>query len=159
VKAYDDTLVVITADDRLVKLAVSTHPWETRSQHVPDVDGDGKGDVGMIFPGRYVAVARDASGNIGGAKTFHVLTTARIDGLAGARNTDGDDAYSEAEIAKSRTRGDKLTAVLFHQGGDGAPAAVGCQVLDAEGIRTFAREVGRELDYVLVDANLERDVP
>ncbi|MBL8613572.1 MAG: hypothetical protein JNL38_39905 [Myxococcales bacterium] len=153
-RVFDDALVVLTADGRAVTLAASTHPWETSSPHSPDVDGDGAGDVGMLAPGRYLAVARPASRDIAGLPTWHVLTTGAVDGLPGARNTDHDAVYSDAERAASSRRGDKLTAILFHKGGEGAPAAIGCQVLDAAGVKKLAALVaGRDrFDYLLIDA-------
>ncbi|MBX3205936.1 MAG: hypothetical protein KF764_12760 [Labilithrix sp.] len=156
-QTLDDTLVVLTPDERVVRLAVSTHPWETTG-NVPDVDGDGHGDVGMIRPGKYLAVQREASRDIGGARTYHVLTEGGADRLPGYRNTDHDDAYSADEREASDSRGDYLTAVLFHRGGEGTPPAVGCQVLDADGIRILAREGGARFDYLLVDAN-EEEIP
>lgn len=158
---FDDSLVVLTADGRAVPLAVSTHPWERGSTSSPDVDGDGKGDVGMLAPGRYLAIARSADRNIAGLPTWHVLNPSGVDGLAGARNTDHDGVYSEREVAASKSRGDRLTAILFHKGGAGAPAAIGCQVLDADGVAQLAKLVGGRdrFDYLLVDASVEADLP
>lgn len=153
VAAYDDTLVVLTPDRRVVTLPVSTHPWERAGPGVPDVNGDGAPDVGMIRPGKYVAVRRDPRRDIGGAPTFHVLTVAGRGKLPGWRNTDQDDTFSATERERSEARGDALTAVLFHRSGPGTPSPVGCQVLDAEGMQRLASEVGAKFDYLLVDAN------
>jgi hypothetical protein len=158
-RVLDDTLAVLTPDQRVIELAVSTHPWETESTAVPDVDGDGHPDVGMIRPGTYQAVRRDASRNIAGQPTFHVVTRANDDRIPGWRNTDHDDAYSTEERTSSESRGDTLTAVLFHQIGDGAPAAVGCQVLDRDGIRSLSAVGGAGFDYLLVDATDEEALP
>lgn len=151
---YRDTLVILTPDRHVIELAVSTHPWEKAAPGVPDVNGDGKADVGMIRPGKYIAVRRDPRRNIAGAPTYHLLTTSGSGKLPGFRNTDQDDRFSAAEQRASAARGDSLTAVLFHQeGGEGDPRPVGCQILDAEAMRRFAEAVGERFDYLLVDVS------
>jgi hypothetical protein len=156
---FDDSLVLLGADKKVTFLSVSTHPWETNSSASPDVDGDGKGDVGMLLPGRYQAVARGSAANIAGLPTFHVVNVDGNDGLAGVRNTEHLDHYTQEEFDASSARGDKLTAILFHKGGDGAPNAIGCQVLDADGIATLSQKAGARFDYLLVDANDADDLP
>lgn len=154
VRELDDTVIVLTPDARLVRLAASTHPWETNgTSGVPDVDHANGPDVGMIRPGIYVAVRRDESRNIAGARTYAVTTTAGGGAIPGWRNTDHDDRYSAEEVAASEAREDALTDILFHQAGAGAPPAVGCQVFDAAGIRRLSTEVGPRFDYLLVDVN------
>jgi hypothetical protein len=159
---FDDQLVILTPDLRLVKLAMSTHPFETgsTSSGVPDVDHDGHADVGMIRPGRYVANRRSSSRDILGVTTYQVFnpTGTATDHIAGFRNTDHDDTYSDAERSASEARKDTLTDILFHVGGPGAPEVVGCQVLQANDMRRVATEGGAHFDYLLVDAN-EEDVP
>lgn len=151
---YADTLVVLTKDRRVVTFAVSTHPWEKAAPGIPDVDGDGIADVGMIRPGKYMAVRRDPKRNIAGAPTYHLLTVSGSGKLPGFRNTDQDDVFSPAERKASEARGDVLTAVLFHrEGGEGDPRPVGCQVLDGEAMLRFANEVGERFDYLLIDVN------
>lgn len=157
-KVFDDTLVLLTADHRAIRLPVSTHPWETHGD-VPDVNGDHVGDVGMIRPGVYLATRRSADRNIAGAPTFHITLPNGDERLPGDRNTDHDDSYSSAEHDASTARHDHLTAVLFHQAGAGAPALVGCQGLEKDGIGVLAREGGDDFDYLLVDANAEEIPP
>jgi hypothetical protein len=156
-RVFDDTLIVLTPDKRAIVLPVSTHPWETQSTNagVPDVDRDGRVDVGMIRPGTYRALKREAKRDIAGAGTYHVTMPEGRGTLPGYRNTDHDDVYSPAERTASESRSDGLTDVLFHVGGAGAPQAVGCQVLDASGIRRLVTEGGAGFDYLLVDANDE----
>lgn len=150
--AYHDTLVILTTDGRVIELPVSTHPWQNEAPGIPDVDADGIADVGMIRAGNYLAIRRDSRRNIAGAPTFHVLTAKGGGKLPGFRNTDQDDVFSPAEKKASEARGDVLTAVLFHrEGGEGDPRPVGCQILDAEGMRKLAEEVGERFDYLLVD--------
>lgn len=153
--AYDDVIAVLRPDGTVLELPASTHPWFTDSAHAPDADGDGVPDVGMIRPGRYRAEPRPASRDLAGAPTFHILAPTGSDRLPGWRDTDHDGTYDDAERAASELRGDALTAVLFHQGGAGAPPAIGCQVLDATSLRAFVTAVGgrnARFDYVLVDA-------
>jgi hypothetical protein len=158
-RAYDDALVVLTADRRVVKLDVSTHPWERDGVNgVPDVDGDRVKDVGMIRPGVYVAVGR-GDRRIAGEAAFDVRTAAGTDRLPGIRDTNHDGLFDEREDAASLARGDGLTAVLFHTADGDAPPAVGCQVLAAPAMRELTRAVGGSratFDYVLVDASAVR---
>jgi hypothetical protein len=156
-QAYDDTLVVLTPDHRVLVLSVSTHPWETgNAEAAPDVNGDGETDVGMIRPGIYLATERASSGDIAGNHTYRVTTASGDDRLPGYRNTDHDTTYSEAERDASTARGDVLTAVLFHQAGVGAPALIGCQGLAANEMRQLVSVAGARFDYLLVDANMEQ---
>src|SRR5438477_4711886 len=55
-ESFDDVFVVLTAEGRVTELAGSTHPQHATSEQSPDIDGDGKRDVGMIRPGEYQVV-------------------------------------------------------------------------------------------------------
>jgi hypothetical protein len=150
--AFDDTLVVLRADGSVERFAGSTHPFERKGvPGVPDTNGDGVPDVGMIKPGVYDVTGRDRT--IAGAASYAV--TQRSSGkLPGWRDTDHDGILDDDERAVSDRRGDGLTDVLFHQGEGGAPAAVGCQVLPSSAIRAFTAAVGgarARFRYVLVD--------
>jgi hypothetical protein len=151
VHAFDDTLVVLTSDERVVRFHASTHPFQNAAPGVPDVDGDGKADVGMIRPGVYDASARAAL--VAGQPSWAVSH----DGsgkVPGWRDTNHDGVLDADEIAAAEKRGDALTDVLFHQGEGGAPPAVGCQVLPASAMRAFTDAVGgahASFRYVLVD--------
>lgn len=150
---YRDRLVILTTGRDVVELPLSTHPWQNEGKGVPDVDGDGVADVGMILPGQYLAVRRDARRDIAGAPTYHLLTAKGRGKLPGVRNTDQDDRFSPEELRASLSRGDTLTAVLFHrEGGEDDPRPVGCQILDAEGMQALAEAVGERFDYLLIDA-------
>jgi hypothetical protein len=153
-KTFDDVLAVLKQDGTVVELHASTHPWFTTSTAAPDVDGDGRGDVGMIKPGRYHAVPRPGR-LLAGEPTFHILTPDGSDRLPGWRDTNHDGIYDDGERTASDDRHDVITAVLFHEGGPAAPAPIGCQVLDAVAIKDFIADVGgsgAEIDYVLADA-------
>jgi hypothetical protein len=154
VRELDDTLVILTPEKRIVRLAMSTHPWEMKGvPGVPDVDGDNVADVGMIKPGIYTAVRRDTSRNVAGERSFAVSLPNGNGAIPGFRNTNHDDHYSPEEIQASAARGDTLTDILFHRVDGGAPAAVGCQVFDHPGIKRVIAEVGAGFDYLLVDVN------
>jgi hypothetical protein len=153
--SFDDVIAVLPPSGSVIELAAATHPWFTTSEMSPDVDGDGHRDVGMIRPGRYRAESRPPSRDIAGQPTFHIVTVAGSDKLPGWRDTNHDGTFDDTERATSEARGDTLGAVLFHQGGAGAPAAIGCQVFSATSIKSFVTAVGGRsatLDYVLVDA-------
>jgi hypothetical protein len=125
--AFDDTIVVLKADGSVERFPGSTHPFELDGvPGVPDVNGDGVGDVGMIRPGVYDVAGRDCA--IAGQASYAV-TQHEQGKLPGWRDTNHDGILSDSERAASERRSDGLTDVLFHQGEGGAPAAVGCQVL------------------------------
>lgn len=152
-RAFDDTLVVLRADGAsAVRFAASTHPFELNGvPGVPDANGDGVADVGMIRPGIYEVSGRDRT--IAGAASY-VVTQRGQGRIPGWRDVDHDGVLTDAERAISESRGDGLTDILFHQGEGGAPAAVGCQVLPATAIRAFTTAVGgshARFRYVLVD--------
>ena len=152
VRAFDDTLVVLRADGTVARFAASTHPFELAGvPGVPDADGDGVADVGMIRPGVYDVAGRDRT--IAGAASYAV-TQHGSGKLPGWRDTDHDGVLSDRERAASERRGDGITDVLFHQGEGDAPPAVGCQVLPANAIRAFTTAVGgprARFRYVLLD--------
>lgn len=157
-KAFDDLVVVLEKNGKVHRLAASTHPWETRGvPGVPDVDRDGMSDVGMIRPGLYLAKGRGADrGRVGGLPAFDVSAAPSGSGLLpGWRDVNHDGVFDDEERTRSETRRDTLSAVLFHRGGDGAPAAVGCQVFDAAEMNELIAAVGgpsASFNYVLVDA-------
>jgi len=150
-KVFDDTLVVLRADGTVDRFAAATHPhFATDESGPPDVDGDGARDVGIIRPGVFDVIPRDRP--IAGQPTWQV-TRGGKDGLPGWRDTNHDGVIDDAERAASEARGDKLTAVLFHQGEGDAPAAIGCQVLPASAMKAFVASVGArsKFRYVLVE--------
>ena len=152
--AFDDTIVVFRADGASVlRFAASTHPFELHGvAGVPDVNGDHVADVGMIRPGVYDVAGRDRL--IAGVASYAV-TQGGSGRLPGWRDVDHDGILTDAERSAAEQRHDGLTDILFHQGdGPAAPAAVGCQVLPGDAIRSFISAVGgakAKFRYVLVD--------
>jgi hypothetical protein len=148
---YDDTLVVLRKDGTVERFPGATHPHHASAAGPPDVNGDAKPDVGMIKPGVYDIVPREAL--IAGMPSYPVMLRG-TGKLPGWRDTNHDGVLDEQERAASDRRGDYLTAVLFHQGEGGAPPAIGCQVLPASAMRAFVAAIGgprAKFRYVLVD--------
>lgn len=151
-RAYDDTFVVLRPDGRAYEMRGATHPGQNRSSLSPDVNGDGRGDVGMIHPGNYNA---RPSGNHNGASAWHVTTTSGSGRIPGVRDTNGDGVFSEAERAASARRGDGLTEILFHQGFDNSPKSIGCLTMSPAVYREFIQHLGGSrngFNFSLVDA-------
>lgn len=150
VKAFDEHFVVLSTDGTATTFHASTHPFQNSAPGVPDVDHDGKADVGEIEPGVYDATPR--SQLVAGQPSWAV--SFQGDGhLPGWRDTNHDGVLDDDERAASEKRKDTLTDVLFHQGEGGAPPAVGCQVLPASAMKDFTKAVGgarARFRYVLV---------
>lgn len=151
-RRYDDTFVVLTADGRVQEFRGATHPGQNSSTQSPDVTGDGRGDVGMIRPGNYEVVP---NGPHGGNASYHVRTTGGSGRLSGWRDTNQDGRFSADERSASERRGDTLTGVLFHPGGDSAPRSIGCQTMPPAEYQRFVDTIGgprAAFNYTLVDA-------
>lgn len=152
-RLYDDTLVVLTREGRVHEFRGATHPAQRASSLSPDANRDGRGDVGMIRPGNYLA---GPNGDHRGRPSFHVKTLNGSGRLPGWRDTNQDGRYSDAERAASERRGDTLSEVLFHRGTEDSPISIGCQTLPAGEYERFLRAVGgpsARFTYTLVDAN------
>jgi len=134
--SYDETLVMISKDAKgephVTTFGGSTHPGQTTAAvggtvGVPDVDGDGKADVGMINAGEYELVKHAVNGgDHNGAAAWDVHTVGGSGVLPGVRDTNHDGVYSQAEKDASAARGDVLTGVMIHQGAANAPQSAGC---------------------------------
>lgn len=154
--AYDDSFVLLEADGKLPPylFAGATHAYQLDSGLSPDVDGDKRGDVGTILPGRYLlTLAADKPYPI------FVLTTPDGSGnIPAVRDTNHDGRYSPEEYARQSV----ATAVLLHSGWD-APAdsahrsSIACQTCNVSNLRLLAVETKRAgrktMDYVLITAD------
>jgi len=155
-RAYDDLFVVLTKDHRVLLLAGSTHPFETRmpaGSGVPDVNRDGVPDVGMIAAGTYLAAGRGTTRLTAGLPAYDVRQD-NSGALPGFRDTDHDGSFSDPERAHSLNEAHTLTSVLFHHAGEGAPRVVGCQVLAPEEMKKLTAGVGgagASFEYVLIE--------
>jgi hypothetical protein len=150
VKAFDESFVVLSTDGTATTFHASTHPFQNSAPGVPDVDHDGKADVGEIKPGVYDATPRGQL--VAGQPSWNV--SFQGDGhVPGWRDTNHDGVLDDDERAASEKRKDTLTDVLFHQGDNGSPPVVGCQVLPSTAIKDFTKAVGgarARFRYVLV---------
>lgn len=152
--AYDDTFVVLTPSGvPPYVFAGATHPYQIDSKLSPDINGDGRGDVGCIRPGHFeLTLALEAP---------YPIFTLTLPGGSGNipcfRDTDHDGKYSAAELSQMSF----ATAVLLHAGFDAPPdsehrssiACQTCNVADLRYLASHARPYGRKIDYALIDAD------
>ncbi len=151
---YDDTYVLL-AHDGLVPPHVfrgATHSYQLDSRASPDVNGDGRGDVGTIVPGRYVLTLADEH-------PYPVFRVKTADGsqVRSYRDVDHDGRYSPSEIASPTP----ATDILVHWGYNAAAdsphrSSIGCLTTDLpelQHLMAAAKLVpSREIDCELVTA-------
>lgn len=177
---YDDTLIVLQPDGTIRRMAFSSHPFQNNSRLSPDVDRDGRGDVGTIRPGEYYARAGFSHAGDSAWSVRRQTETVGPDGLPRVapgddhipawRDTDHDFKLSPAERTGSEGRlrnnstaqtdsqmGDYATSVLFHQIRPGVPtdSSIACQVMPQRTFQGFEEAVGPRSDfnYQLIDVN------
>jgi len=163
---YDDTFVLLTRTAPPVVFAAATHAYQIDSKASPDVNRDGRPDVGSIRPGRYLLTDTLSMPH----PIFHLtLPDGKTGRIPAYRDTDHDGVISQAEALASETRkggpqvgseGDYATDVLLHTGFDAPPNAVhkfsiACQTCSLPWLELIRREAKASkgvLDYVLVNA-------
>jgi len=138
-RQYDDQFVVLKPNGTVERFSGATHPGQRTSTMSPDVNRDGRGDVGTIRPGNYKVVP---NGPHGGAPSFLVETLSGSGHIPGWRDTNHDGTYSADERARSEARGDTLSGILFHQGNASSPRSIGCQTLSSNDYQRFLHAVG-----------------
>lgn len=150
VAEYDDTGILLFPGGQHV-FKMSSHAYQVNSKLSPDVDGDGRGDVGTIKPGRYVL--RDMKA--GKYPTFHLTTPEGSDRIPCARDTNHDGIITHNEESEAWT----ATAILLHGGVDDPPDSphhysIGCQCVPLIWRREIAARCapGGIADYVLIRA-------
>ena len=158
--AYDDTFVLLdpSGENEPFVFAGATHAYQKDSKLSPDVDGDGRGDVGTIRAGKYVLTLA-----LEKPHPIFILTMPDGNGkIPCIRDTDHDGKFSAAEIERQST----ATAVLLHTGFD-APASaahrssIACQTCSLSHLKllaSYAKKHGGKIDYPLVTADDALDI-
>jgi hypothetical protein len=167
---YDDTFVLLTSDAPPVVFAAATHAYQVDSREAPDVDHDGRPDVGAIRCGRYLL--RDM--RTGGYPIFELTLPDGTKQIPAYRDTDHDGVISDAEVKQAEQArpnparpGDEVgsdgyyaVSVLLHTGFDAPPdsqhrSSIACQTCSLKWLTLLsaaAKPSSGLIDYVLVNA-------
>jgi hypothetical protein len=167
---YRDTGVLYVPGEEPLVFPMTTTAYQRDSKASPDVDRDGRGDVGSIRPGRYVLHNLRAGAEV----TFHVKRPDGSDRIPAWRDFDHSGTLTPEEMQRSEdaragqqvgAEGTYATSILLHGGMDeppgpnGAPAqhrfSIGCLTAQRrwrQAIATAALPHGGLCDLVLVNA-------
>lgn len=154
---YDDEILVFRADGALERFVATTKPAQMPSPGssvVPDVNGDGRKDLGVARPGIYVAKGNEWFGLEGyERRAFRVQTKDGNGYLPAWRDTSGDGVFSAKEKQEAETKNYRISGVLIHYGfAPGGttlgkdtyvgPWSVGCQNVPYGDLDRFVAAVG-----------------
>lgn len=150
--AYDDTGVLLTRTSMPLVFRMGTHSYQVDSRESPDVNRDGRGDVGSILPGRFIL--RDTGA--GKYPVFRVLMPDGSDRIPCQRDVNHDGAIGGEELVNAYT----ATSILLHTGWDAPPdsphrSSIGCLTASATtlgGIHHEAVKADGKIDCVLETA-------
>lgn len=167
---YTDTFVMMPPGDYPVVFPGSTVAYQKASRASPDADGDGRGDVGSIRPGRYILTDKQNGAEV----VFEITDAYGSKRLPAWRDFDGDGKLSPEEMQKSEELragqqvgpvGTWADSVLFHGGldepakADGTPArhrfSIACFTASRPWRKLMAdtcRSTGGRIDMVLANA-------
>jgi hypothetical protein len=165
---YQDEIVVLRPDKTIARFVASTKPAQMPNPAgtVPDVNKDGRRDLGVVRPGIYEARGNEDFGLPGFERdAFRVYTTDGKTALPAWRDTSGDGVFSAAEKKASETQGHGITGILIHYGfapngtklgGETyvGPWSVGCQNIMYAELDSFVAAVGGKsatFTYAIVD--------
>jgi hypothetical protein len=166
---YEDSLVVFKADGTLVSFVGTTKPAQMPSPGsavVPDVDADGRKDLGIVRPGVYRAHGSVTYGLPGHERAAFKVTTEQDEGgLPAWRDLTGDGVFSAPEKMLSEQRNYVITGIYIHYGFAPAgttlgvdtfigPWSVGCQNVQYKELDSFVQAVGgadATFRYAIVD--------
>ena len=167
-EVYQDEIVVLRSDKTVVRFVASTKPAQLPDPAgtVPDVNSDGRRDLGVVRPGIYEARGDEAFGLPGHERNaFRVYTTDGKTALPAWRDTSGDGVFSAAEKQHSETRDHRITGILIHYGFApngtkvgaatyAGPWSVGCQNIIYSDLEAFVTAVGgasAKFTYAIVE--------
>ncbi len=154
---YQDVFDIFKANGTLAQITGTTRPAQPAPDDgsVPDVDGNGTPDLGIVRPGIYTAQGNTTFGLTDYARPAFRVLYEGSGGLPAWRDLDGDGVFSEEEKSLSVSRGYLITEVLIHYGfdpggdtfGDGwgtqyGPWSVGCQNIPYSYLDSFLSDVG-----------------
>ena len=166
---YEDTLVVFRSNGTIVRFVGTTKPAQmpnASSSVVPDVDKDGRKDLGIVRPGVYRAVGDTKFGLPGQERTaFKIVTEEGQGGLPAWRDLTGDGVFSPSERTSSEQRSYTISGIYIHYGFDPSgttlgngkyvgPWSVGCQNILYDELDAFVEAVGgakASFRYAIVD--------
>ncbi len=154
---YDDEILVFRADGALERFVATTKPAQMPtpgSSVVPDVNGDGRKDLGVARPGIYVAKGNEWFGLEGyERRAFRIQTKDGSGYLPAWRDTSGDGVFSAKEKQEAESKNYRISGVLIHYGfapggttlGKATyvgPWSVGCQNVPYGDLDRFVAAVG-----------------
>jgi len=164
--AYDDAFCLVQKTTMPMLFHGATHSYQFDSGLSPDEDGDRRGDVGSIRPGRYVLKDK-------GARPYPIFEVTLPDGSGmiscwrDLGRHDGVIDASERARAETATKGHQVnaagfysTAVLMHTGWDAPPdsphrSSISCLTANfrhLEVMQDAASRSERKIDCILIDA-------
>lgn len=158
--SYDDSYVLVQKTTMPMLFRGATHAYQLDSRAAPDENGDGRGDVGSIRPGRFVLTDTDS-------QPSPIFTVALPDGSTKIPawrdlNHDGRLDDTERDRAEAARKGNQVnadgyfaTAVLVHVGWP-IRSSISCLTMDERylfEIRHAARYHDGKLDCILEDAS------
>lgn len=165
---YQDEMVVFQKNGQIARFTATTKPAQeprAGSALVPDVDGNGQKDLGMVRPGVYQASGPWSFGLPGDKRSSFRVTQGGRDSTPAWRDLDGDGRFSDSEKRTSEARGYRIGAVRIHYGFDPGGTdidgqrysgawSVGCQNIPYGDLDRFVAAVGgrsASFTYAIVD--------
>jgi LysM repeat protein len=148
--AYDDTMVVMQkgADGKVTvqEFRGNTDPaYSTSGKFGPDLNGDGKREIGQLVTGSYRYSREAGTYKKTGQAFFRSQST-----QAAIRDTNGDGRFTSADMVDRYGAG---RSMLIHAGGVNGTGSAGCQTMSPATYKAFLEAIGSQstFSYVLVN--------